>query len=201
MIRVIASLAVLLLLSACEKAPAPAPTPDAPKNGTVQAPAPAPTPAPAPAATAPAATETPAAPVAEVPKVDTVVPPNVSDAAKEAAAAATELPKELAAAVEPTTTLDKLKELIAANVSIDTLKTLADKLLQALQGQEGAAKGIKDQIAGLSLTDLAKGAELKNSLETTTTTIGGLKDKLKAVADKLQAGGVDVSKYTSLLSK
>ena len=199
MIRTVAALAVLLLLSACEKAPAPAPAPDASKTGAAQAQAPAP--APAPAVAAPAATETPAAPLAEVPKVDTVVPPNVSDAAKEAAAAATELPKELAAAVEPATTLDKLKELIAANVSIDTLKALADKLVQALQSQDGVVKGLKDQIAGLSLTDLAKGAELKKSLDSATSTTTGLKDKLKVVADKLQAGGVDVSKYTALLGK
>jgi hypothetical protein len=191
MTRTIVLFTAAILVSSCDQTPAPKPTPSpAPETSQVAAPVPA-----APQAAEKSATEKLLAAVPGSEKVTDIAP-----SVKDAAAAAVDLPKELANVADPSVTTEQVKSLVGG-LNADTLKGVAEKLVKALQSQDGVAKGLKDQLSGLSLTDLVKGAELKKSLESVTSTITGLKDKLKVVTDKLQASGVDTAKFLPFLSK
>lgn len=128
------------------------------------------------------------------------------DAGAGAVAAATDAAKDITASIpglagltEGSFGVDKLKEVIG-NLSPDQLKGVGDKILGALQSQNGVIASLKEQVSKLGAGDLAKVTELKNQLTSADGLLKGLKEKLQVVVDKLKASGLDVSKYTSLLS-
>ena len=150
-------------------------------------------------------TETPKPPEDKAPEVKTTAP---------AAGTATPAPGEKAPAAVPAAVpaaipdaaavldsgfgVDKLESALGS-FSVDNLKDLAAKLGEAVKNNDGVVAGLKDQIAKLGLTDPAKLAELKKSLDSSTGVLAALKEKLQVVVTALKGKGVDVSQFTSLL--
>jgi hypothetical protein len=106
--------------------------------------------------------------------------------------------EDIANVAESTFSLEKLKGMLGS-LSTENLTQVADKLMAALQDQQGIVKGLQDQIANLGIADALKAPELKKQLESAMSVVDGLKAKLSSVVSTLKEKGVDVSKYTALL--
>lgn len=121
-----------------------------------------------------------------------------SASVQETATTATAAVADMASALESTVAVDKVKEMVAS-ASPATLQGFGDKIMAAIQDKEGLMKSLKDQVDKLGAGDLSKVVDLKKQLESAGGLVKGLKEKLQIVVDKLQASGIDVSKYTALL--
>lgn len=121
------------------------------------------------------------------------------ETAKEAASTAVEEIKDVAEALAPAFSLDKLKEL-AAGLPTEKLTNLAGKLKAAIGDKEATVKGLKDKIAELGSNVLGGNlADLKQKLTSALGDLGGLKEKLRVVVDSLKAKGIDVSSFLGVL--
>ncbi len=121
----------------------------------------------------------------------------VGDAADGAAKAVGGLADlDLAKLSDASFSADNLKEMVAS-ATPDSLKGVADKIVTAITEQKGVVTKLQDQIKGLGLGDVG---ELKNKLSSAQDIVKNLQSKLQVVVDKLQASGIDISKYTSLLT-
>ncbi|HZN59629.1 MAG TPA: hypothetical protein VFD71_16265 [Planctomycetota bacterium] len=121
---------------------------------------------------------------------------SANEKAPDAAAAAKDL-GGLSGVETPSFSLDKLKELVA-NMTPESLKPVADKLLAAIQGKSELVNSLGEKLKAVAANPAAI-PDLKSQLQSATDALAGLKDKLKVVVDKMKQGGVDVSKYTAFL--
>ena len=121
---------------------------------------------------------------------------SANEKASDAAAAAKDL-GGLSGVEAPSVSLDKLKELVA-NMTPESLKPVADKLLAAIQGKSELVNSLGEKMKA-AVANPAAIPDLKSQLQSATDALAGLKDKLKVVVDKMKQGGVDVSKYTAFL--
>ena len=193
----VALVLALSLLAACKKEGGTGPT--AAGGGTSTPPAP---PAGGGEAGKPAApgepAKSPSDPVAAGKEALGDVQKATAQAGEEAVKAAAAAREALGQAADPGFSLDKLKGALTS-LSVDDLKRVADNLLGALQGQQGALQSLQTDLGNLGVTDVAKMGEIKKKIEASTSAIGDLKAKLGLVTDKLKEKGADVSKYTALL--
>ncbi len=161
------------------------------------------TPAVVPAVTPAVAPGGPASAASTAEPVKATAP--APQAPKEVVAAARETAKEvgkdvqdLSAAVEASFSIEKLKVLVAS-LDAQKLTDLAGRLLEAVQKNDGARKGLETELSNLSLADLVKAGELRTKIESATGGLRDLKEKLGVVVEKLKASGVDVSKYAAFV--
>lgn len=202
MLRPILTLALISTLAflpmACKKEGAAPPAPDAPKG--LVAPAAAPE-VPAASAEKPAMPAAPAATGIPAEKEEVAVPEEVKKVEEAAAEIKEKVETTVAdaeAMADPSVSVEKVKESVST-LSSENLTALANKLVAAIQGQEGAAAALKEEISKLGILDGLKGAELKQKLDSAIAGIPGLKEKLGVVVEKMKGSGLDVSKYTSLV--
>jgi chemotaxis protein histidine kinase CheA len=144
--------------------------------------------------------------------------------AKEAAAKVEETAKESVEAVKDTVETAKetveaaakdlpdLTKVAEGDVSVETLKgavgslstekldSVGTTLAGALGKQMGLLASLKDEMGKLGLGDITKLADLKKNLESTSGLVKTLSEKLQVVVTALKDKGVDVSKFTALLT-
>ena len=92
---------------------------------------------------------------------------------------------------------DQLKASIAS-LSVEDVGSIADKVMTAVQSQDGIVKQLTEQAKTLGAEALAN-SPVKAELDSATSLLSELKGKLTVLVDKLKEGGIDVSKYASLL--
>src|SRR5262245_35203087 len=120
---------------------------------------------------------------------------SASETAKEIAATAKDQVADAAAAIDSAMTPEKLKSAVAS-LTPEKLKEIADKIVAAIQEKTTSLKGLQEKFGALGAGDEAKGPEIKKDLDSTTSLIAQLKEKLKVVVEQLKAKGIDISKYT-----
>lgn len=121
-------------------------------------------------------------------------PADVAALVDETKKAATDLSSNLDSALNTSFDAAKLKESLGS-VSVENARSLADKLLAEVEKHKGLLTDLKAKASNLG------GVEgIQAKIQEATQLLGGFKEKLQVVVDKLKASGIDVSKYVSALA-
>jgi chemotaxis protein histidine kinase CheA len=131
-------------------------------------------------------------------KVEDTAKASVETAKETVDAAAKDLP-DLAKVAEGDVSVETLKGAVGS-LSAEKLESVGGTLADALGKQKGILASLKDEIGKLGLGDVTKLADLTKSLESSSGLVKVLTEKLQVVVTALKDKGVDVSKFTALLT-